>query len=159
MAKFRGAILECKECGKEFRVSPSRILTANYCSTECADVHRNDKRKMAKLKRVCPQCGKTFKIFQCHDDRRKFCSYECKDRAASYSVPLDKHFYNRTFWRKLRALILNRDGYTCQRCYAMDKPLHVHHKVKRFFGGSNEEDNLITLCNRCHKIVEACCTD
>lgn len=157
MAKFRGAILECKECKKEFRVSPSRILTANYCSTECADVHRNDDRKMAKLKKVCPQCGKTFKIYQCHADRRKYCSYECKDKAASYSVPIDRHFYNRMFWRNLRKSILIRDGYKCKRCSANDK-LHVHHKIKRILGGSDTEDNLVSLCNRCHKLEENACT-
>jgi hypothetical protein len=159
MAKFIGAILECKECKKEFRVSPSRILTAKFCSTECADAHRNDGRKMAKLKRVCPYCGKTFKIYQCHADRRKYCSYECKDRAASYSAPIDRHFYNRTFWRKLRAFVLERDGYTCQRCKETEKALHVHHKVKRALGGPDTADNLITLCNSCHKMEECCATE
>jgi 5-methylcytosine-specific restriction endonuclease McrA len=154
MAKFRGVILECKECKKEFRVSPSRIFTAHYCSTECADIHRNDDRKMDKLKRVCPYCGKSFKIYQCHSDRRKYCSYECKDKAAAYSVPIDNHFYTRTFWRKLRKFVLERDGYTCQKCQAKDKILHVHHKKRRFVGGSDTEDNLISLCNSCHKTIE-----
>lgn len=158
MAKFRGAILACKECGKEFRVSPCRILTANYCSTECADLHRNDGKRMDKLKRVCPQCGKTFKIYQCHSDRRKFCSLDCKDRAASYFAPIDRHFYNRTFWRKLRQIVLERDGYICQKCRATNK-LHVHHKVRRFIGGTDTEDNLIILCNSCHKLSECACTD
>ncbi len=154
MAKFRGAILECRECKKEFRVSPSRILTAQYCSTECADAHRNDGRKMAKLKRVCPQCGKTFKIYQCHKDRRKYCSYECKNNAMSYSTPIDRHFYTRTFWRKLRQVVLERDGYTCQKCGIDNKILHVHHKQKRFLGGSDTEENLISLCNSCHRTIE-----
>jgi 5-methylcytosine-specific restriction endonuclease McrA len=159
MAKFRGAILECKECGQEFRVSPSRILTANYCSTECADAHRNDGRKMEKLKKVCPYCGKTFKIYQCHADRRKYCSYECKDKAASLSAPIDRHFYNRTFWRKLRKFVLERDGYICQKCQADNVVLHVHHKKRRFFGGTDTEDNLITLCNSCHKLEECAATN
>ena len=154
MAKFKGVILGCKECGEEFRVSPCRALTAKYCSSECADLHRNDKRKKEKIERDCAYCGKPFELYQCHVDRRKYCSYECKGKAASYSVPVDNHFYTRTFWRKIREVVLMRDGYTCQECKTTDKILHVHHKVKRVNGGSDTEDNLISLCNSCHKLLE-----
>jgi 5-methylcytosine-specific restriction endonuclease McrA len=151
MAKFIGAILECMECGKEFRVPPARRNTAKYCSNECADLHRNEGKIKEKLKRVCPQCGRTFKIYPSHLDRRKYCSYECRNKAASYLAPLDSHFYNRTFWRKLRTLVLERDKYRCQKCFSDERKLHVHHKKDRFSGGEDKVDNLISLCNCCHK--------
>ena len=52
-----------------------------------------------------------------------------------------------------KAMVLNRDGYTCQCCNGKhkDHKLEVHHIIYRSQGGSDEEDNLITLCHTCHK--------
>ena len=52
-----------------------------------------------------------------------------------------------------KAMVLNRDNYTCQCCKGKykDSKLEVHHIVFRSRGGSNEENNLITLCHTCHK--------
>ena len=52
-----------------------------------------------------------------------------------------------------KAKVLNRDGYTCQHCKGRrkDSKLEVHHIIYRSNGGSDEEDNLITLCHTCHK--------
>lgn len=51
-----------------------------------------------------------------------------------------------------KARILNRDNYTCQYCKGKrkDSKFEVHHIVFRCNGGSDEEDNLITLCHTCH---------
>lgn len=51
-----------------------------------------------------------------------------------------------------KAKILNRDGYTCQCCKGKkrDSKLEVHHIVFRSQGGSDDENNLITLCHTCH---------
>ena len=52
-----------------------------------------------------------------------------------------------------KAMVLNRDNYTCQCCKGKHKcsKLEVHHIVFRSQGGSDEESNLITLCHTCHK--------
>ena len=52
-----------------------------------------------------------------------------------------------------KAMVLNRDNYTCQQCKGKhkDSKLEVHHIVFRSQGGSDEESNLITLCHTCHK--------
>lgn len=51
-----------------------------------------------------------------------------------------------------RAFVLDRDRYTCQNCKGekKDKRLEVHHIIFRKNGGSDEEENLITLCKTCH---------
>ena len=51
-----------------------------------------------------------------------------------------------------KAKVLDRDKYTCQCCKGKhkDSKLEVHHIIFRSQGGSNEEDNLITLCSTCH---------
>ena len=52
-----------------------------------------------------------------------------------------------------KAMVLNRDNYTCQYCKGKhkDSKLEVHHIVFRSLGGSDEESNLVTLCHTCHK--------
>jgi 5-methylcytosine-specific restriction endonuclease McrA len=56
-----------------------------------------------------------------------------------------------------KAKVLNRDNYTCQHCKGRrkDSKLEVHHIIYRSNGGSDEEDNLITLCHTCHKGVHS----
>ena len=51
-----------------------------------------------------------------------------------------------------KAMVLNRDNYTCQCCKGKhkDNKLEVHHIIFRSQGGSDEAENLITLCHTCH---------
>ena len=53
-------------------------------------------------------------------------------------------------WSSRREAILNRDSYTCQICGKTHTRLEVHHIVYRSNGGTNDENNLITLCEDCH---------
>ena len=53
-----------------------------------------------------------------------------------------------------KTTILIREGYTCQKCKLKDKfakNLEIHHIKPIIYGGSNANDNLITLCVLCHK--------
>ena len=55
----------------------------------------------------------------------------------------------------VRQYVLHRDGYTCQCCgktasKSKGIKFHVHHMTSRRVGG-NAPDNLITLCEDCHK--------
>lgn len=56
-------------------------------------------------------------------------------------------------YENIKAYVLNRDGYTCQYCKGKrkDSKLEAHHIIFRSNGGSDEADNLITLCSKCHK--------
>ena len=51
-----------------------------------------------------------------------------------------------------KARVLNRDGYQCQYCKTKKKGtrLDVHHIIFRSHGGSDDAENLITLCHSCH---------
>ncbi len=57
-----------------------------------------------------------------------------------------------------KAMVLNRDNYKCQCCKGKhkDSKLEVHHIIFRSQGGSDEPDNLITLCHTCHKALHDC---
>lgn len=52
-----------------------------------------------------------------------------------------------------RARALDRDNYTCQCCGKKHVRLEVHHIIFRSLGGSDELNNLITLCEKCHKAI------
>ena len=54
-----------------------------------------------------------------------------------------------------RSAILHRDNYTCQCCGKKNCRLEVHHIKFRSNGGTDDEENLITLCEDCHKGVHA----
>jgi len=59
-------------------------------------------------------------------------------------------------WQRKRLEILERDDFTCQKCYETTKTLHVHHKVysKQKVDPWTYADNvLITLCEDCHQSV------
>ena len=65
--------VRCARCGKEFRVTPSRIKRNTsgvfYCSMEC-------RQKRTTLK--CSQCSKTFERVNCQiNDGPNFCSHAC----------------------------------------------------------------------------------
>ena len=56
------------------------------------------------------------------------------------------------FWN-VREYVLHRDGHKCSHCggKSKDKILNVHHITHREDGGTDKPDNLITLCETCHK--------
>ena len=58
---------------------------------------------------------------------------------------LDPVAYDKLHWQ-----VLERDGWSCQVCGSY-KNLEVHHKEFRSHQGSDTEENLITLCNSCHR--------
>ena len=61
-----------------------------------------------------------------------------------YQKGNQKGFYN------VKAYVLHRDGYQCQKCKTKKGKLHVHHVVFRSNGGTDTPSNLITLCEGCH---------
>jgi len=62
-----------------------------------------------------------------------------------YQNGQQKGFYN------VKAFVLHRDGHQCQKCKTKKGKLHVHHLVFRSQGGSDEPNNLLTLCVECHE--------
>lgn len=54
--------------------------------------------------------------------------------------------------RRVKLQIVQRDGGKCRDCQSGDvDSFHIHHIKPRAEGGTNDEDNLITLCCDCHK--------
>lgn len=53
-------------------------------------------------------------------------------------------------WTKIRKQVLERDNHTCQGRGPHSGKLHAHHKRPRYDGGTDDLDNLTTLCQSCH---------
>jgi 5-methylcytosine-specific restriction endonuclease McrA len=60
-------------------------------------------------------------------------------------------------WARLRLEILKRDRWRCQNCGSMTN-LDVHHLRRRSNLGNDAEDNLITLCRICHRLLHGTST-
>jgi hypothetical protein len=54
-------------------------------------------------------------------------------------------------WRKIRAVIFERDDYTCQYCGERGKKLECDHVIPVSRGGSHTDDNLVTACFKCNR--------
>ena len=66
-----------------------------------------------------------------------------------YQLGEQYNYYN------TRQYVLHRDGYSCACCGAnKNVKLHVHHLESRKVGG-NAPDNLLTLCESCHRAYHA----
>jgi DNA-directed RNA polymerase subunit RPC12/RpoP len=79
------AIKVCAECGREFKVQPSRIAQGRgrFCSKDCRIkwFSKNKKYPQTKsIKKICPQCKKEFETKYY---KQKFCSKECMAKAFS----------------------------------------------------------------------------
>jgi 5-methylcytosine-specific restriction endonuclease McrA len=66
-------------------------------------------------------------------------------RPKSPRIALDPEAY-----AQLRRQVLERDHWRCQNCGSLQN-LQVHHQQLRSQSGSDVEDNLITLCEACHR--------
>lgn len=53
----------------------------------------------------------------------------------------------------LHRRVFQRAGWRCESCGATDVRLHAHHRVQREDGGTDVLDNLIALCEPCHRLA------
>ena len=57
-------------------------------------------------------------------------------------------------WGEKKLRCFERDKWTCKRCRRETTKLTLHHIIPRSMYGSNDDENLITLCVGCHNWVE-----
>ncbi len=155
----------CKACENTFDVQPSRLKHGRglYCSRECQ--YESKRVRTKALKRVCLCCSNEFSIAPSKLKRNgggKYCSRKCRDQhwVGENSIHWQggAGVYKRgPRWKSIRRKVLKRDG-GCQHCPSTIN-LHVHHKIPfRMFDSpdeANDLENLITLCDVCHRTEEA----
>lgn len=162
------AVKRCINCGTEFTSGQSR---QRFCGLECSWAFVRSKSPNYKVTLACEQCGAEF--IDHRANRRKFCSPACfwlwrSENQLGVSNPNyrggTKYRKRGANWKVQKKAALLRDGYKCCLCgrqpSKVDKAgIHVHHiRPYRMFEGdyltANELRNLITLCRKCHNLVE-----
>lgn len=154
-------ITNCLVCGKEFKHYGERIVCSRECFTKYISEQRLNENNPAwianKEKKICARCGNEFEYTRrnLHKGQEPvFCSLDCSRNNGNNKEILDNigstHKYGFGFNKKLKTKIKERDGKCCQLCGETHK-LEVHHID--YDKNNNEENNLITLCRRCHCIT------
>ena len=107
------------------------------------------------MKKSCKYCGRVHPI-----------GYDCPMKPKpkiDYHSPKIRKFRSSGAWAKVRAEVLERDGYRCRVCEVQQEPrrynqkkLSVHHITPLADDMSMAEDpeNLITLCDRHHAMAD-----
>ena len=152
----------CEGCGKEFTPKDNRAShlakrTPRFCSKECGLKNRANG---AEVK--CTYCGLSLYRRKSYLSATKnpFCSHTCMGLWNKYHYRATKED-NREY-RYQRRLALERDGYQCQDCGALDSHEYgidgnvrviAHHIVERGPDEPPNHDasNLVALCNSCHR--------
>jgi len=80
---------------------------------------------------------------------KKQIEWEKKAEKLSLEREVEQKYYS-----KIRQKILERDNWTCQKCGQKMNKLQVHHVIKTKEGRVDANDNLITLCHKCHKLLD-----
>lgn len=68
-------------------------------------------------------------------------------------------FYNSKEWKRMRDYMLRKANYCCELCGEGTRTLNVHHKIHLDESNINDynislnEDNLIVLCDKCHRKI------
>ena len=109
---------------------------------------------ITSIKRIC----QILPVSEIHVETAEFDMQRLKAMEEGKPLPVgtDYQLGEQYDFYNTRQYILHRDGYTCQCCGAHDNDvkLHVHHIESRQTGG-DAPNNLITLCEHCHKALHA----
>jgi len=174
--------VECDHCATVFNVVPSRADEARYCSTDCLykslserfSGRGNPSFKSGPATVECDNCSSIFEVIPSRSKKARFCSRQCAGEWVSENMTGNDHplynggyrVYDSAAYEKNRADALKRDGHKCQMCgmkekahlSQFDQGLHTHHIRPILNHGENEDphrvENLITLCNSCHRVAE-----
>lgn len=143
----------CVVCARSFTANHKR----KYCSIEC-NPHI---RKWDKSPRECLSCNSKYTPIR---SDQKYCNRNCNPYNKRYIDP----FYQTKEWKQIRASFLELstvvDGISitnkyCIECYRRNgtlTPTHaVDHIIRRRDGGSDEYNNLQSLCLKHHQSKSA----
>ena len=156
---------KCLQCGKPILYRSKReAAERKYCSLVC--FRMADKRREITS---CSVCGKPISRPRSRILRSQYpvCSAACfvisitGENNPGWTGGTDS--YRGPNWDQQRAVVRKRDNHTCQSCgktkQNLQQQLDVHHiRPYRLFDGdhkaANQIDNLITLCHKCHLLIE-----
>jgi len=128
----------CMECKLPFHAPKAEVKRGNakFCSRSCNATHFNKNKALQNAKEyICRKCGDKFIAHS--PQAAKFCSANCKS------------VYNRNKRKRKRAI----SSISCEICNWDEYSCDVHHIELVANGGSDDPDNLISLCPNHHRMV------
>lgn len=162
-------IKKCLLCDKIFTIKKYRLKHKRgvFCSIKCKKQYTKPYGKNKKIKFRCPTCGVDFFRYKNKKIiKTKYCSMSCRNKhMRGKNHPLyingESSYKRGTNWQAQKRKAKFRDQNTCQKCGingSKEKSLHVHHiipyRLFKNYKKANVLDNLITLCERCHRLEE-----
>lgn len=141
--KHQVFINKCKVCGVKFEAS---YPDSKFCSRECQNINR--KSKNLAMKRLGDERRDWIELFVEQMINKANSGGEVNLNGAYINYHHIAGFNN-----TVKTKIMERDYYECVLCKSK-RSLHIHHIIPRQYGGTHDENNLVTLCARCHGVVE-----
>ena len=146
--KRRGSYFDCKTCGTEFYVPPSRVKQAikngsqiRYCSIKCYDKSgannpMHGRKHTAAVLRKMKITHKGFKPGRKNPNYGRFHPSFFTGRSG-------------TWWKRFLLKELGK----CERCNYNEELgiLEIHHKDRN--RRNNSRENLLLLCPNCHSLI------
>jgi 5-methylcytosine-specific restriction endonuclease McrA len=148
----------CNQCGKVSEGTAAKVRNRSYCSNECRDAFRRERIGTAhphykRVEQICQNCGKPFVVIPSRLRRGTvYCSMECGHRGRSRKLA-GKPRPRKGPQAGIHAA-KKRDDFACRIC-GFNTVVHGHHIAPRRAGGSNNIENIITLCPNHHAMVHA----
>ncbi|KAB2444958.1 HNH endonuclease [Bacillus luti] len=91
-------------------------------------------------------------------DKGRYCLNHKRKQKKTVVYSKNRSFYRTKAWEDLKSFCYERDKGLCQRCglFVFGKRAHHHHIVPIKINPSLklEATNIMTLCSKCHPIVE-----
>lgn len=156
----------CKNCGELFEVHEYRADDAKFCSDKCFGEHKTTE---STLTISCDWCDTEYREqnYKIKREEHHFCSKACYGSWQSVNRTGQNH-PNWTGGANLYEAIrenlsdkswsniaeLNRSD-ECYKCGESNTTLHEHHIIPVMFGGCNDSELLMTVCESCHRTIES----
>ena len=116
----------------------------------------------------CERCGREFKVkpwLVRQNGKPRFCGRDCFENSGAFTGSNSSSYvggpktYRGRNWLVMRKKAIDRDNATCQNCGSVEgDSISVHHIIpdREFddYISANVLTNLVSLCQRCHMIVE-----
>ena len=157
MKKYRYIKECCFRCGREYY---NNIYTNNALCKECrkTPTEKREKGKRIKIKKRSNKDIEQHRFeylkLQTEHLVRELIEDGLKTDNVVYGIVLDYRNLG-IISDETRNIVFERDQYRCRIC-GSKKNLEIHHRIKRRNGGDHTPDNLILLCQICHRYIDTC---
>lgn len=153
-ARMRGEVNKCRQCERPVYRRPSDG-NRQFCSSKCANEF---KRRYTVTSRQCQHCGQAF----LHTPRPNsnspgtYCSLQCRNAAyvgQCRGKPARNLKSHRPGWASISRRYRLANNF-CSCCGKTGGRLSVHHVDPYWRSKNNDDQNLVTLCPKCHGKLE-----